>query len=344
MDAVPPETVLAAIPKAELHLHLEGSIEPPTVVELALRHGVKVTVEEARARYAPGDFAHFIEAFIWVTSFLREPADYALVAGRMARSLREQNVVYAEVTLSAGVMLRREQDPAANFAAIRHAVSEVPGIRFAWVFDAVRQWGSAKAMEVARLAAEMRLPEIVAFGIGGDELAFSASEFRSVYEYAAGEGLHRLIHAGEMGGPESVRDAVETLGVERIGHGIGVMHDEQLMDLLAARGIPLELCPTSNLRTGALARQLGTASAGYAQHPLAALYRRGVPVTLSSDDPAMFETTLTREYVHASAMGLALPEAARIAEASFQHSFLPAAERRAYLETFRSSAASLGLV
>ena len=344
MASAPPETVLAALPKAELHLHLEGSIEPPTVVELAKRHGVAVTLEEAQARYAPGNFAHFIEAFIWVTSFLREPADYALVADRLARSLRQQNVLYAEATLSVGVMLKRQQDPAANFAAIRRAVLEVSGIRFAWILDAVRQWGAAKAMEVARLAAEMRLPEIVAFGIGGDELAFPASEFRSVYEYAASEGLHRLIHAGEIGGPGSVRDAVEILGVERIGHGIGVIQDERLMDLLAARGIPLEVCPTSNLRTGALARQLASAFAGYAQHPLAALYRRGVPVTISSDDPAMFETSLTREYVHASAMGLTLAEVAQIAESSFQHSFLPPGEARTYLEAFHSSASSLGLV
>ena len=344
VDTASLETFLAALPKAELHLHLEGSIEPATVVELAGRHGVAVTLEEARARYAPGDFAQFIETFKWVTSFLREPADYALIAEELAQSLRRQNVLYAEVTLSAGVMFWRHQDPEKNFAAIRSAVSRISGIRFAWVFDAVRQWGMAAAMEVARVAAGMRSPEIVAFGIGGDELALPAGEFRGVYEYAASEGLHRLIHAGEIGGPDSVRDAVETLRVERIGHGIGVMRDERTMDFLAARGIPLEICPTSNLRTGALARQLGSASAGYAQHPLASLFRRGVPVIISSDDPAMFETTLTREYVHAHGMGLTPAELLQIAEASFRHSFLPAGEKRALLEVFHSSAASLGLV
>jgi aminodeoxyfutalosine deaminase len=344
VDTASPETLLAALPKAELHLHLEGSIEPATVVELAKRHGVAVMQDEVCARYAPGDFAQFIEAFKWVTSLLREPADYALIAERLAQSLRRQNVLYAEVTLSAGVMLWRHQDPEKNFAAIRDAVSKITGIRFAWVFDAVRQWGAVAALEVARIAAGMRLPEIVAFGIGGDELALPTSDFRHVYEYAASEGLHRLIHAGEIGGPESVRDAVETLGVERIGHGIGVMRDERMMDFLAARGIPLEVCPTSNLRTGALARQLGSASAGYAQHPLASLFRRGVPVTISSDDPAMFETTLTREYLHAYGMGLAPSELLQIAEASFRHSFLSLGEKRAFLETFHSSAAALGLV
>jgi len=344
VDTASLENFLASLPKAELHLHLEGSIEPATVVELARRHGVAVTLEEVRARWAPGDFAQFIEAFKWVTSFLREPSDYALITERVAQSLRRQNVVYTEVTLSVGVMLWRHQDPEKNFAAIRDAVSKVSGIRFAWVFDAVRQWGAAAALEVARVAAGMRLPEIVAFGIGGDELALPAREFRSVYEYAASEGLHRLIHAGEIGGPKSVRDAVETLGVERIGHGIGVMRDERMMDFLAARGIPLEVCPTSNLRTGALARQLGSASAGYAQHPLAQLFRRGVPVTISSDDPAMFETTLTREYIHAYEMGLTPAELLQIAEASFRHSFLPVGEKRAFLEVFHSSAAPLGLV
>jgi aminodeoxyfutalosine deaminase len=338
------EQWLTAVPKAELHLHLEGSVEPSTLVELAARHGVPLALEEAAAHYTPGDFVQFIESFKWVTSFLREPGDYALVARRLAESLRRQNVLYAEVTLSIGVMLWREQDPEANFAALRQAASEVPGVRLGWIFDAVRQWGAGAAMDVARLAVALRSPDIVAFGIGGDELSLPAGEFRRVYEFVAAEGLHRLIHAGEIGGPESVRDAVEILGVERIGHGIGVMRHERTMDFLAARGIPLEICPTSNLRTGALARQLGLDAAGYEHHPLASLLRRGLPVTISSDDPAMFETTLLREYLLAHRMGLMPAELLRLAEASFQHAFLPEKERRALLDTFRSGSAMLGLV
>ena len=336
--------LLTALPKAELHVHLEGSIEPSTVVELAARHGVSLTVEEAAARYAPGDFLQFIEAFKWVTSFLRAPADYALIARRFAESLRRQNVLYAEVTLSIGIMLRRKQDPEANFSALREAASQVPGVRLAWIFDAVRQWGANAATEVAQIAAQLRSQDIVAFGVGGDELALPTRELRHVYEYAASEGLHRLIHAGEIGGPESVRDAVEILGAERIGHGIGVMRDERTMDFLAARGIPLEICLTSNLRTGALARQLGRDSAGYQQHPLASFFRRGLPVTLSSDDPAMFETTVSAEYLQAHRMGLALVELVHIAEASFQHAFLPTEEKGALLNAFHSGRTALGLV
>jgi aminodeoxyfutalosine deaminase len=338
------EPLLPALPKAELHVHLEGSIEPATVVELAARHGVSLTMEEAAGRYAPGNFDQFIESFIWVTSFLRGPEDYALIARRFAESMRRQNVLYAEVTLSIGIMFRRNQDPAANYSALREAAMQVPGVRLKWVFDAVRQWGAAAAMEVAKIAAELRSPDIAAYGIGGDELGLPTVDLRPVYDYVASQGMHRLIHAGEIGGPELVREAVEILGAERIGHGIGVMRDERTMDFIAARGIPLEVCPTSNLRTGALARQLGLESAGYNQHPLASFFRRGLPVTLSSDDPAMFETTLNNEYIQAHRMGLNAIEIVRLAEASFHHAFLSGAEKALLLQEFHSRTSALGLV
>jgi aminodeoxyfutalosine deaminase len=338
------EKFWTALPKAELHVHLEGSIAPSTVVELAARHGVALTEQEAAARYSPGDFAHFIEGFIWATSFLRGPEDYALIARRFAESMKRQNVLYAEVTLSIGIMFRRNQDPAANYAALRAAAAEVPGVRLTWIFDAVRQWGAAPAKEVAKLAVELRSSDIVAYGIGGDELGLPTRDLRGVYEFVAGQGMHRLIHAGEIGGPELVREAVEMLGAERIGHGIGVMRDERTMDFLAARGIPLEICPTSNLRTGALARQLGRATAGYEQHPLPTFFRRGLPVTLSSDDPGMFETSLSQEYGHAYRMGLTKMDMVRLAEASFQYAFLAEESRRSLLEQFHSGVAAIGLV
>jgi len=338
------EEFVRALPKAELHVHLEGSIEPATVVELAARHDVSLTVEEAAARYAPGNFDQFIESFIWVTSFLRGPEDYALISRRFAESLRRQNVLYAELTLSIGIMFRRNQDPAANYAALREAALEVPEVRLKWIFDAVRQWGAASAMEVAKIAVELHSPDIIAYGIGGDELGLPTIDLRPVYDYVASQGMHRLIHAGEIGGPESVREAIEMLGAERIGHGIAVMRDERTMDFVAARGIALEVCPTSNLRTGALARQLGRETAGYDEHPLVSFFRRGLPVTLSSDDPAMFETTVSDEYRHAHRMGLKSIDLIRLAEASFHHAFLSTQERAALLSEFRSRTSSLGLV
>src|SRR5271169_3399107 len=338
------EAVFTALPKAELHVHLEGSVAPSTLVELAARHGVALTAEDTAPRYAAGSFDQFIENFIWITSFLRGPADYALIARRFAESMQCQNVLYAEVTLSIGVMFRRNQDPAANFAALRDAAAEVPGVQLKYIFDAVRQWGAAPAMEVARIAVELRSPDIIAYGIGGDELGLPTSDLREVYEYVGSQGMHRLIHAGEIGGPELVREAVEILGAERIGHGIAVMRDERTMDFLAARGIPLEVCPTSNLRTGALARQLGRDTAGYEQHPLPSFFRRGLPVTLSSDDPAMFETTLSDEYALVHRMGLTPMDMVRLAEASFHHAFLAPDEKSAMLAKFHSGVAALGLV
>jgi adenosine deaminase len=338
------EPLLQALPKAELHIHLEGSIEPATLVELAARHGVTLTPEETAPRYAPGDFDQFIQNFIWITSFLRTPEDYALIAQRFAESMQRQNVWYAEVTLSIGVMFRRNQDPAANFAALRDAAAKVPGVQLKYIFDAVRQWGAAPAMEVARIAAELRSPDIVAYGIGGDELGLPTKDLKPVYDYVAAQGMHRLIHAGEIGGPEIVRESVEILGAERIDHGISIMRDERTMDFIGARKIPLDVCPTSNLRTGALARQLGQRVAGYDEHPLPVLMRRGLPVNLSSDDPAMFETTLTEEYIHAQNMGLTPTELVQLAEAGFLHSFLPAKEKQSMLDKFHSAVAALSLV
>jgi aminodeoxyfutalosine deaminase len=339
-----PESAFAKLPKAELHVHLEGAIEPSTVVELAARHGVKLTAEDTAPRYAPGTFDQFIENFIWITSFLRGPEDYALIAQRFAESIQRQNVLYAEVTLSIGVMIRREQDPAANFAALRDAAAKVRGVKLKYIWDAVRQWGAAAAMDVARRAVEQRSPDIIAYGIGGDELGLPTTDLRPIYEFVASNGMHRLIHAGEIGGPEIVRESVELLGAERIGHGIAVMRDERTMDFIAARNIPLEVCPTSNLRTGALARQTGRPNAGYDQHPLPSLFRRGLPVTLSSDDPAMFETTVSDEYRHMHRMGLNAGELVALAEASFHHSFLPPQEKRDLLGKFHSGVAALGLL
>jgi aminodeoxyfutalosine deaminase len=321
---------IASLPKAELHLHLEGSIEPATVCALTARHGVVITEQEVRQRYAYRDFPEFIEAFKWVSSFLREPQDYSLIARDLAEHLLTQDVIYTEVTLSVGVMLLRKQHPEKNFEALLRATEpfESRGLRFRWVFDAARQFGVDAAMEVVESAKRCHSKAIVAFGIGGNELSIPTEEFRGVYDRAGEIGLHRLMHAGEVGGPEKIREAIELLGAERIGHGIAAINDPQLMDLLAARKIPLEICPASNMKTGALARQLRRESAQIEDHPLPRLLRHGIPIVLSTDDPAMFHTTLNEEYANAARMGLREDELARIVEMGFEHAFLPAGGRR----------------
>jgi aminodeoxyfutalosine deaminase len=338
---------------------MEGSLAPHTVVELAARYGDPLTEAEVTEGYRVADFAGFIEAYKWVTSYLRAPADYALAAARMADGLLAENVVYAEVTLSAGVMLLRKQDVAANFHAIREAVAPFAsrGLRLQWIFDAVRQFGPGPAREAARRAIELRREGVIAFGLGGDELSLPTSQFRDAYDLAAANGLHRVAHAGEIGGPELVREAVELLGAERIGHGIAAVRDPYLMNWLAKRAIPLEICPASNLRTGALARQLGRepgtgiSLAGTSltdislkDHPLPQLLRAGIPITLSTDDPAMFETHLAGEYASLADMGLTSAEILGVAETSFAAAFLPATEKQRMIATFRLGAAALALI
>jgi aminodeoxyfutalosine deaminase len=339
-------TVLDALPKAELHLHLEGSIRPETAVELAERHGVTLTTAEVAARYNYNNFAGFIEAFKWVTSFLRDPEDYALITRKLAEELVRQNVVYAEITISAGVMLRRMQNVEANFTAIREASESVVfrKLRTGWIFDAARQFGAEAAGEVARTAAKLSRSGVMAFGMGGDELAFPTVNFRPAFDHARSEGLRIVCHAGEVGGPEAVKEAVEILGAERIGHGIAVMHDASLATSFANRHVVLENCISSNLCTGALAKQTGKPIASVADHPLAKLMAQGSLVTLSTDDPAMFHTDLLTEYSLAASLGLSQAQLLQLAEQSFSASFLPPIEKRQLLESFRTAAKSAGLV
>jgi aminodeoxyfutalosine deaminase len=318
-----PSSEFLKLPKAELHLHLEGSLHPATVCALATRHGTPISAEEVVARYAYKDFLGFIEAFKWVSSLLRAPADYALALHDLGELLLDQHVVYAEITLSVGVMLLRHQSVERNFEAIAAETEALAarGLTLTFIFDAVRQFGADAAMKVVEAAQKCASKLIVAFGIGGDELSVPAEQFCEVYDRAGAIGLHRLMHAGEIGGPKEIREAIELLGVERIGHGIAAMHDPALMDLLAEQHIPLEICPGSNLRTDALARQLGLPEAGVAQHPLPLLFRRGVPVVLSTDDPAMFHTSLVKEYENALQMGMREEELVQIVKNGFEYSF-----------------------
>jgi len=335
-----PTALLNSLPKAELHLHLEGTIRPDTAIELAARHDVELTREEVAARYAHKDFAGFIETFKWVTSFLRDPDDYALITRKMCEELVRQNVVYAEVTISTGVMLRRMQNVEANFEAIVEAASGVlyHRLRTAWIFDCVRQFGADAAMEVARWSAKLQSKGVIAFGMGGDELALPTASFRPAFSFARSEGLRVVCHAGEIGGPELVREAAEILGAERVGHGIALMHDHALAESLATRHIVLENCPTSNLYTGALAKQLGKPVAEMREHPLRTFLEHKWPVTLSTDDPGLFHTDLCKEYACAATLGLTEEQLVHLAEESFNAAFLPANDKRQLLETFRAAA------
>jgi aminodeoxyfutalosine deaminase len=296
--------ILHSLPKAELHLHLEGSIEPETLVELAPGSDL--------ARYQFADFAGFIESFKWATSYLRMPGDYALITRRLLASLERQNVQYAEITLSAGVVLWRKQDFAAIYEAVREAAAE-SSVTVFWILDAIRHFGPQPAMQVAQLAAERVEQGVVAFGIGGDEARGPAAWFRDVFAFAKQRGLRLTAHAGETCGPESVWQALD-IGAERIGHGISSAQDPALLRRLRDRAIPLEICISSNVATGAVP--------SLATHPIRQIYDAGVPIVLNSDDPAMFATTLTHEYELArDHFGFSDRELEGLAENSFRHAF-----------------------
>jgi aminodeoxyfutalosine deaminase len=299
---------LLELPKAELHLHLEGSVEPETLHEL----DPASTLEECRALYSYADFDAFLKAFGAVGKRLRTPADYALATRRLLERLAAQNVRYVEITLAAGVVLWKTQEFAPIFEAVREAVRGSP-VEVRWILDAVRQFGVEQAMRVAELAAERTDQGVVAYGIGGSEERGPAAWFTEVFAFARLAGLRLTAHAGESMGPESVWAALE-LGAERIGHGIASAQDPDLMRHLRENDIPLEICITSNLVTGVVKR--------LKEHPIRRLYDAGVPIVLNTDDPAMFGCTLTDEYrLAARIFGFSESELSGIAENGFRYAF-----------------------
>lgn len=295
-------------PLAELHLHLDGSVEPETLLEI----DPTLTREEIAANTAYSDFAGFLKSFVWVNKRLRSPDDYARVARRLFERLESEGVTYAEVILSVGVVLWKEQSLPAIYDALTREAARSP-VTVRWIFDAIRQFGAEAAEPVFDLAAERVGEGVIAIGLGGDEERGPAHLFADLYRQARDRGLRLTCHAGEMAGPASVWEALE-IGSERIGHGIRSIEDPALVAHLAAKNIPLEVCITSNLRTGAVA--------SLAEHPVKRLYDAGVPIILNSDDPALFGCTLTSEYqLAAREFGFTEEQLAELTRNAFRYAF-----------------------
>lgn len=300
--------------KAELHIHLEGAIEPETLSELA----PELSPEEIREHYEFHSFLGFLGCFERITRHLRRPEDYALALRRLLERLEREKVRYAEITHSAGIVFWRGQDPEAVFEALRDAARGSP-VQVRWILDAVRQFGVDHAAQVAEFASAHLADGVVAFGIGGDEARGPARDFAAVYRMVRSRGLRLTAHAGETGGPDSVWAALE-IGAERIGHGIRSIEDPVLVRHLAERQIPLEICLTSNLATGAVP--------SLEQHPMRQLFEAGVPVTLNTDDPALFRTTLSKEYeLAATSFGFSEHQLREIAQNAFRFAFAAQTDR-----------------
>lgn len=300
-----------------------------------------MTLAQAEALYGYTDFTGFLQAFKAVVTELRGPAEYELAAWRMLQKLAQQGVRHAEVFLSVGVIfrLRPEQDKADPalfhkiFAALERARERGQrelGITLYWIFDAVRHFTVPEAERVFRLAAQMRRehPSIVGIGLGGDERQTGSAPFRALFAEAAAAGLRLTNHAGETTGPQAIREALD-IGSERLGHVLSAIHDPALLDELKTRQIPLELNPTSNLRTGVCP--------ALADHPIRRYFDLGLLVTLNSDDPAFFGATVEDEYRLAHQIhGFTRDELRALAANSFRASFLPEAEKQRWLDQIGS--------
>lgn len=322
------------LPKAELHLHLEGTVRAETLLELRQRRGQPASLTEVEPLYHYNDFFGFLMAFKALTEDLKTPEDYELITYRLLEQLSKENILYAEVYVSVGVCLWRKQDFPAVFEGLergRERGQRDFGAALVWIFDAVRQFGPESAQSVFQLAAEFRDRNVVGVGIGGDELKAPPELFRDAYRYAADQGLRLTVHAGESAGPQSIWGALN-LGAERIGHGLTAFEDPELIEELAVRQIPLEICLTSNLRTGCCGK--------ISDHPLRRYFDQGLMVTLNTDDPALFETSLTKEYQLAQAeFGFSDDHLRELARNSFEASFLPAEKKVEFLDLFDSASA-----
>jgi adenosine deaminase/aminodeoxyfutalosine deaminase len=327
----PLEQFIAGLPKVELHVHHVGSASPATVAALAARYQGATPVPADPALLADyftfTDFAHFIEVYLSVVDLIRDAEDIWTLTYDVAGELAAQHVRYAELTLTPYSSIRRGIPAIAYCEAVedaRRRAAADHGIQLAWCFDIPGEAGTEAADVTLDVALTQRPDGLVSFGLGGPERGVPRAQFASHFAAARAAGLHSVPHAGESSGPESIWEALEQLGAERIGHGIAAAHDPRLLTHLRERGIALEVCPTSNVCTRAVA--------SLAEHPLPALVAAGVQVSINSDDPPMFSTTLNAEYaVAADLLGLDALGVAELARAAVRQSFLGHHEQGALL-------------
>jgi aminodeoxyfutalosine deaminase len=321
---------LAGLPKAELHVHHVGSATPRIVAELAARHpGSPVPADPAAlAEYFTfTDFAKFIEVYLTVVDLISTPDDVRLLTYEVAREMAAQNIRYSELTVTPYTSVQRGIAPEAFCEAIedaRTAAEKELGVTLRWIFDIPGESGIPAAVETTRIATEIRPEGLVGFGLGGPEIGVPRPQFAPYFDQARAAGLHSVPHAGETTGPDTIWDALRVLKAERIGHGTSATQDPALVDYLGEHRIPLEVSPTSNIATQAVR--------SYDEHPIRAMVDAGLVVTINSDDPPMFGTTLVNEYaVAADLLGLDEQGIAEYARTAVRVSFADDSTKTALL-------------
>ncbi|WP_327392967.1 adenosine deaminase [Streptomyces sp. NBC_01186] len=320
-DSTDLSAFIAGLPKAELHVHHVGSASPRIVAELAARHpgaGVPTDPEALAEYFTFTDFAHFIQIYLSVVDLIRDAEDVRLLTYEIARDMARQSIRYAELTVTPYSSVSRGIPDGAFLEAIEDArvsAERELGVVLRWTFDIPGEAGLAAAEETTRIATQMAPEGLVSFGLGGPEIGVPRPQFKPYFDRAVATGLHSVPHAGETTGPGTIWDALTSLRAERIGHGTSATQDPRLLEHLAERAIPLEVCPTSNIATRAVET--------LESHPIGEMVKAGVLVTINSDDPPMFGTDLNTEYaIAARLLGLDAPGVAALARNAVKVSFL----------------------
>jgi adenosine deaminase len=333
------------MPKVELHVHLEGSMRPHVLLELARRNGVELPAndeEGLRRWFLFRDFDHFVQVYLTCSRALRNPEDFQLLALDFQQMQAEQSIFYTEAHFTISTHLANGGDRGSEWgaeilAALEEAMTEGErryGTRLRLIPDIVRNVGAEGADRTLEWALAARGRGVVALGLSGFEARCPNEPFQEHFATAAREGLHRVAHAGEHAGPEAIRSALEVCGAERIGHGVRAVEDPALVEELRERQIPLEVCPSSNVCLKVFP--------DLASHSFDRLYRAGVPVSVNSDDPAFFDTDLSREYLRLhETFGYTPAELAGLSLAALRQSFLPDADKAALEADFRERIAAL---
>jgi len=318
------------LPKVELHVHLEGAIPHEALWELIRKYGGDPSVpdfEALRRRFQYRDFSHFIKTWSWKNRFLREYEDFTLIAEVTARDLAAQNVRYAEMFFSPSLFVRHGLRVQRLTEAVRAGLDRAEGITISLIADLVRDYGpKAEARTLARLK-EVQDQGVIGIGVGGSEGEFPPEPFEPLYREARRLGFHTNAHAGEAAGPKSIWGAIERLQVERIGHGTRAHEDPSLVEYLAEAQIPLEMCPLSNVRTGVVDN--------LANHPIRQYFKQGIAVTVNTDDPKMFDTSLAKEYQSlGEKCGFSRQEICTLILTAIESSWLPVERKQSLQQSF----------